>query len=110
MSAAAALADACKRPRQITKNNKDFVKAVAQYRRPKSMAGGQSEGQHPRALVQESPEYAEQLRKGYCVELEHGSLGRPNVALSIAMDHLAEFPNYYTLLAKMERDAKRKLV
>jgi len=47
-----------------------------------------------------------ELRKGIKVEMEHTS--DRCVAQCIAMDHLAEIPNYYTLLAKMERDAKRR--
>lgn len=45
----------------------------------------------------------DQLKKGIQVELEHTS--SPMIALKIACDHLAEFPDYYTRLEKMEREA-----
>lgn len=42
-----------------------------------------------------------QLRRGITVEMEHTD--NPQVAQIIAMDHLAEMPDYYTQLAHMER-------
>ena len=42
----------------------------------------------------------EQLRMGIQVEMEHTS--DPKIAEEIALDHLAEDPNYYTKLKKME--------
>jgi hypothetical protein len=41
---------------------------------------------------------------------EHGdvTLGSPKIAGQIALAHLKEIPNYYTLLVKMEKDAKKK--
>jgi hypothetical protein len=47
-----------------------------------------------------------QLRKGIKVELEHTD--DVLTAATIALDHLAEIPNYYTLLAKMEQSAKKR--
>lgn len=46
-----------------------------------------------------------QLRKGIKVEMEHTN--DKCVAQCIALDHLAEIPDYYTRLAKMEKEAKR---
>ena len=56
----------------------------------------------------------EQFRKGLGVELEHGTANRttdvtnddPLLTGKIALAHLAEFPDYYTRLAKMEAEAK----
>jgi GNAT superfamily N-acetyltransferase len=46
----------------------------------------------------------EQLKKGTEIEMEHtNDLG---LAEEIAMDHLEEFPDYYTRLEEMEREAK----
>ena len=45
-----------------------------------------------------------QLKMGEHVELEHTS--NPLIARRIAADHLKEFPDYYTRLGKMEREAK----
>jgi len=42
---------------------------------------------------------------GRKVEMEHTR--NPRVAEEIAKDHLAEFKDYYTRLAQMERKAKR---
>lgn len=55
----------------------------------------------------------EQFRLGLDVELEHGSRGPetdisgndPIVTGKIALAHLTEFPDYYTRLAILERDA-----
>lgn len=48
----------------------------------------------------------EALRRGIEVELEH----TPDVlvAMKIALDHLAEHPDYYDYLEKMERFLKRR--
>ena len=56
----------------------------------------------------------EQFRAGLGVELEHGTVDRttnvtnddPLKTGKIALAHLTEFPDYYTRLAKMEREAK----
>jgi hypothetical protein len=56
----------------------------------------------------------EQFRNGLDVELEHGlhdpstdvTGNDPILTGKIALAHLNEFPDYYTRLAKMEREAK----
>jgi hypothetical protein len=56
----------------------------------------------------------EQFRAGLGVELEHGIVNSttnvtnddPLMTGKIALAHLAEFPDYYTRLAKMEEEAK----
>src|SRR5665647_2385081 len=58
----------------------------------------------------------EQFRMGLDVELEHGLCGPstnvtsddPIITGKIALAHLNEFADYYTRLAKMEREAKEK--
>jgi len=55
-----------------------------------------------------------QFRAGLRVELEHGTVNQvsnvtdddPLMTAKIAFAHLAEFPDYYTRLAKMEEEAK----
>jgi hypothetical protein len=57
----------------------------------------------------------EQFRAGMDVELEHGSHDSqtnvtdddPIVTGKIALAHMKEFPDYYTRLEQMERDAER---
>ena len=44
-----------------------------------------------------------QLMMGVKVEMEHTS--SPTIAMRIALDHLAEIPDYYTRLEKMEEEA-----
>lgn len=59
----------------------------------------------------------EQFRMGLDVELEHGlhdpstnvTGDDPIVTGKIALAHLNEFPDYYTRLAKMEREAEAGL-
>jgi len=48
-----------------------------------------------------------QLEMGIKVEMEHTT--SPEIAKRIALDHLAEFPNYYTALAEMENKLKAQL-
>jgi hypothetical protein len=57
----------------------------------------------------------EQFRMGMVVELEHGTRDMhtnvtdnvPLVTGKIALAHLAEYPDYYTRLEKMEFEAKK---
>ena len=59
----------------------------------------------------------EQYRMGLDVELEHGLVDShtnvtnddPAMTGKIALAHLNEFPDYYTRLDKMEREAEGKL-
>jgi hypothetical protein len=59
----------------------------------------------------------EQFRMGLGVELEHGSRdpetdvsgNDPIVTGKIALAHLTEFPDYYTRLAALEREASTDL-
>ena len=57
----------------------------------------------------------EQFRRGMDVELEHGTENSltnvtnddPMMTGKIALAHLNEFPDYYTRLDKMEKEAKK---
>jgi hypothetical protein len=57
----------------------------------------------------------EQFRMGLDVELEHGAVDPatdvthddPTMTGKIALAHLNEFPDYYTRLAEMEKEAER---
>jgi DNA-directed RNA polymerase alpha subunit len=59
----------------------------------------------------------EQFRMGLDVELEHGKIDPhtnvtnddPVMTGKIALAHLNEFPDYYTRLDKMEKEAEGKL-
>lgn len=46
---------------------------------------------------------SEEIKKGIKVEMEHTTI--PLLAEKIAKDHLAEIPDYYTRLDKMEKEA-----
>lgn len=61
------------------------------------MTGGASKGQPPAGVSDEA------IAKGTEVEREHVA-GNDEAARKIAYDHLAEFPEYYEALAKMEAD------
>ncbi len=59
----------------------------------------------------------EQFRMGMDVELEHGTVD-PNTNVTdddeivtgkIALAHLNEFPDYYTRLEKMEKEAEERI-
>jgi len=57
----------------------------------------------------------EQFRMGLDVELEHGTISpktnvtndNPIITGKIALAHLNEFPDYYTRLAKLEKQADK---
>ena len=59
----------------------------------------------------------EQYRMGLDVELEHGKMDMhtnvtnddPMMTGKISLAHLNEFPDYYTRLEKMEKEAEGKL-
>ena len=44
-----------------------------------------------------------QLKKGIKIELEHTKDNSIDIAKKVTLDHLAEIPNYYDLLEKMEK-------
>ena len=62
-----------------------------------------------------APFSVDEFRSGMNVELEHGlhdlltnvSDDDPHVTAKIALAHLNEFPDYYTRLERMEKEAKR---
>jgi hypothetical protein len=62
-----------------------------------------------------APFDVEQFRNGLDIELEHGlhdlatnvTDDEPTATGKIALAHLKEFPDYYTRLEQMEREAKR---
>jgi len=47
-----------------------------------------------------------EMKMGLKIEMEHTT--DPKIAEKITKDHLAEFPNYYTALTKMEDGLKSK--
>lgn len=49
---------------------------------------------------------SKELELGIKIEMEHTS--NPLIAERIALDHLAEIPDYYTRLIAMEKEAKEK--
>ncbi len=49
---------------------------------------------------------SKQLKMGEKVETEHTDA--PGIKRQIAKDHLAEIPDYYTRLNKMEKEARRR--
>ena len=61
-----------------------------------------------------SPFDVDQFRRGMNVELEHGlhdlrtnvTGDDPHVTAKIALAHLDEFPDYYTRLERMEKEAE----
>lgn len=62
-------------------------------------------GRSSEAGITENDVDQEQLKMGIEVEYEHTT--DATVAKKIALDHLAEIPDYYTRLAKMEEEGKR---
>jgi hypothetical protein len=52
-------------------------------------------------------QYMDQLKKGVETEKEHTKT--LEIPMAIAMDHLAEIPDYYSRLSKMEKNAKKSV-
>jgi len=59
-----------------------------------------SEGESKGKEIKHDPK---QLEMGIKVEMEHTT--NPIISRKIALDHLAEIPDYYTRLDKMEKEA-----
>lgn len=72
------------------------------------LKGGKADKLSPAEIAEKhkiSPStLAVQLTKGIKVELEHTN--NKSLAYEIALDHLTEFPDYYTRLEKMEKAAE----
>jgi len=73
--------------------SKDYCK-----NRPSALKGALSENK----IFAYDPK---QLEMGVKVEMEHTK--NKEVALCIALDHIIEFPDYYTRLHKMEKEAEK---
>lgn len=75
-----------------------------------SIDGGKADGMSVEDIAKQdkvSPDLIkQQLKKGEDVESEHTD--DPEKAEEIAKDHLAEIPDYYDHLDKMEKDAEKK--
>jgi hypothetical protein len=71
--------------------------------------GGKSEGMAASDIAEKHnvpvKDVEKQIDMGMKVEMEH--VKDKDLAKEIAMDHLVEFPDYYTRLAKMEEEAKK---
>lgn len=67
--------------------------------------GRSNDKNKPITLVND--QYVEQLEKGIIVEYEHTT--NYHIAKKIAKDHLAEIPDYYDRLERMERSARIEL-
>jgi len=84
------------KPRGMTDGSFQRLAKVAEDELP----GEKAEGKNKKDFDKE------QLAKGTKVELEHTD--DESLAEEIASDHLAEFPNYYEELEKMENKLKRE--
>jgi len=75
------------------------MKALTHFINEDKIPGGKSDN------APDSDFDAEELAKGIKVELEHTD--DKELAKEIAKDHLSEFPDYYTRLIDMEKDAEQ---
>lgn len=73
----------------------------------KKMKAFSQDGRSVKDSVTDSDVDPEELKKGIEVEYEHTS--DRDTAKRIALDHLAEIPDYYTRLAKMEKQGKKAM-
>ena len=75
------------------------------------LKGGKADKQTPKTIADKHGVSIDQINreliKGAKVELEHTD--SKEMAREVALDHLTEFPDYYTRLDKMEKGAKKEL-
>jgi len=74
-----------------------------------AIKGGKADKQTPESIAKHHKVSIEdilyQVSIGVKVEMEHTN--DPKIAKEISLDHLFEFPDYYTRLKKMEAEAKK---
>lgn len=72
--------------------------------------GGKSEGMDCEAIAKKHGVSLESIlaQEKMGIKVEHEHTPDDDIAAEIARDHLAEFPTYYTGLAKMEEELKKQ--
>lgn len=86
-----------KEAKKAKTSDASFFDAIAAYQ--EKLKGGKGHGKSPYDFD------LKQLRMGYDVEAEHTA--DPVTRIEIAMDHLDEFPSYYSALDKMEKSLQK---
>jgi len=83
------------------------VKELAKKKRRNVVKGGEGDNLTIQKLIDSNPDIdiLNEIKMGVQVEYEHTNDFW--TSLDIAMDHMAEFPDYYTRLEKMEKEAER---
>lgn len=81
----------------------DIEKAI--YKLATMFVRLKTEGLAAKKGITEKDVDPKELRMGIKVEKEH--INDDDIAKKIALDHLAEIKNYYTLLNKMEKEAEK---
>jgi hypothetical protein len=91
--------------------NMIFDKIVNIYLKEEKLSGGKGDGMSIQDLAElhgvSIDLIKDQLRKGIEIEYEHTN--DPDISREISIDHIAEIPDYYDRLIKMEKDAEQKL-
>jgi hypothetical protein len=84
--------------------------APKQGETPDHINGGVADGKTPDDIAKKHgvslSKIEKELEMGIEVEMEHTDDSA--IAKEIALDHLSEFPDYYTRLKKMEKQAKEE--
>lgn len=88
-----------------------FDELIKQYLAENEIPNGKADNMTPEEIARKHNVPVEQIEKeirtGIEIEFEHTD--DKSKAREIAMDHLVEFPDYYTRLHKMEKQAKKGL-
>lgn len=82
-----------------------FSKSSATTEQKREACALDGRGRSDKMGVTESDVDPEQLKRG--IEVEHEHSDDDEIAKKIALDHLAEIPDYYTRLDAMEEQAKK---
>jgi len=90
---------------------KKFNDLIKEFLHEDLISGGKSSGKTIEEIAKKHgvsvKSIEDQIKMGVKVEAEHTT--NKDVAKEIAMDHLDEFPNYYTELSKTETRMKKQL-
>lgn len=83
------------------------IKELAEKKRRNIMNGGKGDNLTIQQLIDSNSkiDILNEIKMGIQVEYEHTNDFW--TSLDIVMDHMAEFPDYYTRLKKMEKEAKK---
>src|SRR5210317_646760 len=88
-----------------------YDELIKQYLNENEIQHGKADGMSAADIARKHNLPVEQIEKELRtgIEIEHEHTDDKSKAKEIALDHLYEFPDYYTRLVKMEKEAEAEL-